>query len=88
MCSSNDDNHGDFPHRLVIPFTTRVIKGENGPEPHTVMGEAFVICAHCDHWVNRSVTSCHCRERCHEKAAAAARERYRIVTKQAKVRGR
>lgn len=93
MCPSIDDEHADFPHRLVVPLTVvmavpRDASPRTRPIPKTVMGDAFVICSHCDHWIERVIPSCHCREQCHQKAATVRVDRYRSVTNDRRSAGR
>lgn len=84
MCISSDDEHGDYPHRLVIVIMTLTKTVEKETTTKTTMGPVYVICAHCDHWVERAVPTCHCRNECHQQASLARaegrRKRYRSVT--------
>jgi hypothetical protein len=58
------DSHADFPHRIVIPFIKVVIHGEIWGAPSA---SEYVICAHCDHWIQRPAGRCHCRYQCHQR---------------------
>lgn len=74
FCSDSDDNHAPFPHRIVIPELIRRIHDTETGEMITVREqsqETFVICAHCDHLINRPAGKCRCRERCHQQTAIA-----------------
>lgn len=77
MCDSTNDEHAPFPHRLVIPMTTRRVRNLEGiwVTQATLSSEIFVICAHCDHLAGRTVNRCHCRERCHPNLSLS--DRYR-----------
>lgn len=66
MCGSDDDNHASFPHRIVTPLMRLVVKIENKREVMALYSTSeYVICTFCDHWVERTVTRCRCRYRCH-----------------------
>lgn len=70
-CPHIDDQHGSFPHRVVIPVTTRVVTTRSrdagtSREVRVVTGSEFVICALCDHWTIRLVDRCRCT--CHNEA--------------------
>jgi len=58
-----DDEHAAFPHRVLITNT----------------GMMFIICAQCDHWVNRTVPDCGCASRCHAQAELVAEVERRSV---------
>ncbi len=74
MCPDRDDNHAPFPHRLVIPLSVKRVHGETIVRMSL---HVYVICAHCDHWIERPAGRCRCRERCHEWAAKVAKEKRR-----------
>lgn len=64
MCPNLDDEHGSFPHRLVIT-EPRFRRGEIIQPSQT-----FVICALCDHETKRPVRNCRCVAGCHAEAAS------------------
>lgn len=67
FCPDITDQHADFPHRLVQPVTIEFgkIKGVKGYQRTTRMSGPYVICAACDHWIDRPVPSCQCPVGCH-----------------------
>jgi hypothetical protein len=68
ICPERDDYHAPFAHRLVIPKTLVVMRGENGPYVITKPDSpVFIICANCGCWIGRYVPRCGCRLRCHRE---------------------
>lgn len=58
LCPVVDDEHGSFPHRLII-IPERTIMAFR--KLVTIPEKVFVVCALCDHWVNgRIKCACFC----------------------------
>ena len=52
----------------------------HAPFPHRVVNGKFVICAECDHWIEREVSLCQCKQHCHNLAAVLRELGGKIIT--------
>jgi hypothetical protein len=67
LCGSVDDNHMAGPHRIVVPVSRKMVYTgrDKKREVMAIVGEEYVICANCDHWIQRYVQNCGCT--CHNQ---------------------
>jgi hypothetical protein len=63
ICKNQDDEHAPFPHYLVQTYNHIRERDQS-----VIIEYVYVVCAHCDHWIERTVPACPCREDCHDTA--------------------